>query len=935
MNRREYLYGIIAMFLVTFGIFIYTVQPSLSFWDCGEFIACGYSLGVPHPPGTPLYAILCKIFSMLPFGKEIAFRVNLTSVLSGAATASILWILGVMILSKIKAPQNRTDKILISIAAGISAFMGSFAYTCWWGSVETESYRPASFMVTLCLLLILLWQKRLQTSNHKRYLILITYVMALSIGIQLMPILTAPGIFLFILLNKNDWDSLRFIAITIPFLALFAGLSLTMVITLAVLVVAFLIVTYKKAVFDGRFLGIVLLGFTLGTLSYSYLMIRAHHNPYINEADPGTIKKLWEVFERKQYGPAKLGIQTILNRETATDENGYNFFQAFGYQLKFFGDYLTWQWVPYPRQDRWEGESASAFVRMGSVALNIIFICIGLFGLWTHYKNERKTFWLMFVTFIVLSLILIFYMNFKFSPSDPNPLHRPAEVRERHYFFDSAFTLCGWYIGIGAWALLTMLKQYWYRIGMSILLVLLAIEPIFGNFHSHVNRHGNWIPDDYAYNMLSSCEDGGVIFTNGDNDTFPLWFAQVVKKIKPKLMVANLSLLNTDWYIKQLRSWGAPVSFTDYEAENLIPFPVIKNGEPVQNKTLYVKDLAVRDILATNSGFNFERKVFMPIKREMLPKKYREKFPQEMELIRPDYYVRRIPKEYWVRLPEEYFLPAEEFTDIVMKNYKPRIPIYFAVTVSTDNLEGMMPYIEMQALAYKVIGPGAQRFNIEISDSLMNRVYKYRSLFEPNVYKSENDKRLLTNYAASYFALGLAYKEQGNLDKAIEAFEGGKKFKTEDILPFSYHLASLYQMAGKPREAVKNLEDLAVGARDPMEWFTIGEAYRSMGEANKALDAFNKAIAMSPDDPAAGYAGLIGLYWDKKDTNSINNIFQKCMENQMLAGKILSIFRMSQNNDLSRLLLQKWVIHHPYDSIAIKLLQELNQPAPKINISGR
>ncbi|MDD2889069.1 MAG: DUF2723 domain-containing protein [bacterium] len=932
MSKKEYMWGFIISTLAVFGIYLYTVQPSLSFWDCGEFIACGYSLGVPHPPGSPLYTLLNKILCFIPFGKEIAFRVNMGSVISGAITAGLLWVIAAKILVKIKAPQTKMEHFIISLSSGVGAMIGSFAYTCWWGAVEAEVYRLASLMVILCVFWILRWQDELHTSYNKRYLFLITYMFAISIGIQLMPILTAPAIFLFILLNKRDWDSLRFIAITLPFLAVFMGMSLIMVGIMGIAVIIFLIVTYRKEMFDGKFIGLVVIGFLLGIGSYSYLMIRSHHNPYINEAAPTNIPKLWDVFSRTQYGPAKLGVSTILKRETETPENKYNMVQAFVYQIKFFTDYLTWQWVPYPRQSRWEGEIASNFTKLSSLFFNIIFIGIGLFGIWTHYKKEKRTFWLMFTLLITLTFVLTFYMNFKFSPSDTNPLHRPVEVRERHYFYDSAFTLFGWYIGIGVWGLLMLLKNKWYQRIMSPILGLLVLVPIFGNFHSHINRRGNWIPDDYAYNMLSSCDDGAVIFTNGDNDTFPLWFAQLVKNVKPKLMVANLSLLNTDWYIKQLKSWGAPISFTDYEAENLIPFPVIKNGEPVKDKTLFVKDLAVRDMLATNSGFKFEPKIFMPIKRAALPKKYRDKIPADMELIRPDYYVRRIPREYWVRLPEEYFLPAEDFANIVMKSYKPKIPIFFAVTVSMDNMEALTPYVQMEAMAYRVVGPGAQRFNIQVSDSLLNKVYKYRSLFDPKVYKSENDKRLLTNYAASYFALGLAYREKGDLDKAIKALEDGKKFQSEDVLPFNYHLAALYQLTGRQTEAMENINELAKVAKDPMEWYTIGEAYLNSKNVDKAVEAFNKAIEMSPEDPAAGYAGLIRVYQSTNKIFEMNKILDQCMKNQMLAGKILSLFRMGQQTELAKILLEKWVVYHPYDSVAVQLIKELNkemkQPMP-------
>ncbi|MCK4308186.1 DUF2723 domain-containing protein [candidate division WOR-3 bacterium] len=81
MNKREHLYGFIIIFAVVFGVYLYTVAPSLSFWDCGEYIACAHSLGVPHPPGSPLHVLIRKIFTLIPFGREIGFRANMLSVL--------------------------------------------------------------------------------------------------------------------------------------------------------------------------------------------------------------------------------------------------------------------------------------------------------------------------------------------------------------------------------------------------------------------------------------------------------------------------------------------------------------------------------------------------------------------------------------------------------------------------------------------------------------------------------------------------------------------------------------------------------------------------------------------------------------------------------------------------------------------------------------
>ena len=921
MNKKEHLYGFIIVFVIVFGVYLYTVAPSLSFWDCGEYIACAYSLGVPHPPGCPLHVLIRKIFTLIPFGREIGFRANMLSVFGGTFIAGFIFLILVKVIEKIKKIETRREKFFLWFGATAGALITAFSYTCWWNSVESEAYGVSASVLILCLWLTFKWEENLKTPEHKKYLLLIAYLIALTSGIHLTPLLATPGILLFIfLMNRQevrDPAVLRFIVLILPFFALCVSVPLWGVGILSAFAIGFILWPRRESSKDWRFLGTTALLLILGFTTNGYLIVRARQNPRINEVAPTNIKKLWEGFTRKQYGPNKLGV--IFERETQTKENGYNFVQALGYQVKFFTDYLIWQWAPYPREERWEGRNLSQFAKFGSVAVNAIFIGLSLFGMLWHWKQEKSTFYLLWITFFMASIAMLFYMNFKFSPSDPNLLHRPTEVRERHYFFGSAFALFGLYAGFGIWGLLSILKR-WGRF-VAPILGLLAFVPLFGNFYSHANRRGHWVADDYGFNMLMSVDDRATLFTNGDNDTFPLWFAQEVKNIKSSVNVANLSLLNTDWHIKQLKGRGVPISFTDYEIENLIPWPQIKDGKFDQSKMLLIKDFAVRDILATNGGYKFSRRIFMPVKRESLPKKYRNKFPKEMEIIPPSYYTRRIPKELWVRLPEEYFLPDQEFADLVLTNYNSEKPIYFAVTVSEGNLQGIQPYLQMEGLAYRVIYEG-EGFDIERSDSLLNKVYRYRAIFDPRVYKDENTKRLLTNYAAGYFALGIAYKRKGDAHKAIQSLEFGRLFKTEGgALPFNYQLAELYETIGEPDKAEQHLLEFSKEANTGAGWYTLGEFYRKRGELEKAKKSFQQII--ESEDPSLGYAGLIKIYYDEKDSMNLNKTFEICAKNPAITGKILSVFRAEGQSELVALLLKNWLSHHPQDTIAQSIFRGL------------
>jgi tetratricopeptide (TPR) repeat protein len=231
----------------------------------------------------------------------------------------------------------------------------------------------------------------------------------------------------------------------------------------------------------------------------------------------------------------------------------------------------------------------------------------------------------------------------------------------------------------------------------------------------------------------------------------------------------------------------------------------------------------------------------------------------------------------------------------------------------------------MEGLAYRITAPEGPRFDIAKTDSLLNKVYKYRGIFDPKVYMDENSKRLLTNYAASFFALGIAYREIGEIQKAIKTLELGKSFRTGETLPFTYHLAGLYEAIGDNEKAGRCLTQFSTESNKDGGWYTLGSFYLRHGEINKAEKSFHKAIEANTLDPALGYAGLIGVYYTNKDNTNLNNILDKCANDPRLSGKILSVFQTEQQKTLSELLLKSWAYHHPQDTIAKNLLKRFSQ----------
>ncbi|MCK4329964.1 DUF2723 domain-containing protein [candidate division WOR-3 bacterium] len=939
MENREKILAFFLVFVFVFGFYLYTMQPTASFWDASEYLACGYTLGVPHPPGSPLHVLLRRLFSFLPLGSDPAFSMNLLSSLPCALAACLLFFMVITILSEWHPPRRRIDKSIIYSLGFVSASVAAFSFTPWWNAVEAEAYAPATFMFVFALWLAFLWRHHIGRPNSGRMIILIAYLLALSVGVHLIPLLAAPGILVFALLINRDYlRDKRFlifgvlaawVIIVILLMALKGSLgedySSAVGMVSAVILLALLpnIKTLRSPLLRTLIVLVILVGFT----THFYLLVRANLHPMINETAPTTFSKLWDAFSRKQYGPSDVTAQ-LFPRKTAM-ETGYTLPVALFWQFMFYARYFIWQFTPWPREaiilQTLSHQLIQIFSAIGTTAITIL----GLLGMFSMYKRDKNYFWLFFTAFFLASLGMVLYMNFKFSPSDSNPFHRPREVRERFYFFGPSFLMFGFFIGFGLFELFKRLKV-WTKYSIPVV-VLIGIIPLVSNFSSPANRHANYIPDDYGYNMLVSCDRDAVLYTNGDNDTFPLWFAQAVKRTRLDVRIANLSLINTEWYIRQLKNdMGVSISFTDFEIDNLMPHPVVKDGQIQRNKILFVKDFAVRDIAVMNAGKKFKKKVFLPLKREKLPLRYRELFPKDMEVIPPQYYVRRkatgewiIPDTFWVRIPEEYLLPDSEFVELLMKDgYEGEIPIYFATTVSHDNTVHWESYLSMEGLVRKIVpqskGP---HFDLAKTDSLVFEVYNYRSLFDKSVYKDENVRKLLSNYSVTLFSLGMEHQKRGNFERALECYEMGRMLGIKGI-PFEQMIINIYQMTGETSKVKELLFETVDETQEPFTLYAAGKTKLEDGDFEKAIEYFKKAKNLNPRSPA-GVAGMLYFYHETGDTLKFYDIRDSIVQNPELTGNVVGFLIQDDSREVARKVLVRWIELHPWDTVALRMLTEI------------
>jgi hypothetical protein len=572
--------------------YVLTLAPTVTFWDAGEFIAAARTLGVPHPPGTPLFVMIAHVWGLLVPVGEYAVRTNLLSALFSAAGAGGFFL---VVHESLRSTEPR-GRLLTAAAA---ALIGAFTFTNWQNSNETEVYAVATFTISAMCWLAMVWRRRRRADRRAgRLLLLLVYLAGLSIGNHLLALLAGPAVIAFLVATlraepapspeagRREWGQVAVLAGTWALL-IGTGLGSTGLIALGSL--CFMV----AAVYAGRGgagFAVASLILAAGAVTpYLYLYLRAAQHPPINEAAPATFDALLAVIRRAQYPP-----RTPFDDPTVVSGGG-NPGRSLRLLAVQFGDYVVWfnwQWA----------KSLPGMI--GPVPLytpvTLVFASLGLRGMFAQRRDDRAAWWLLLVLWLVTGIGLVLYMNFKPGYDRWFDVWRQPgdhEVRERDYFFVVSFIVWGLWAGIGIAELARSMAARVPRVARwAPALLLLALVPIGFNWGAASRRHG---PDarlaaDFAYDLLNSAPPYGVLFTYGDNDTFPLWWAQEVAGIRRDVTVVCLALANTDWYMRQLRD--APVRALDEAAlppvwrSRIIPRPSL----PLHTMTDSMVDAAMR-----------------------------------------------------------------------------------------------------------------------------------------------------------------------------------------------------------------------------------------------------------------------------------------------------------------------------------------------------
>ncbi len=799
LNKKINILIATIIFLGSLFVYYLTLARSLSFWDSGEYITCGSILGVPHPPGNPFYILIARFIAIFSGNIPHAFSINFLSAIFSAFATMFTYLFSVKLISIWLT--DKKDSYMAYIGGFIAASFIAFSYTYWTNAIEAEVYSGLAFIINIIAWLSLVWLEKSENLSHQNLLMLIVYIFFLGFGIHQTSLQIAPAV-LFIVLYPNLHKSYRsagfwkrttiyfFAAIFVYLLFNYIG-SITAIPVLAKITVMIylfgLLFFHMRNEISAKTWTFALFFIIVGLSTHLFLYLRAAHRPFINEGNPATLKLFMDYVLRRQYGP------TSMFERRAT----------FLYQMKDqFLTYFSWQFFHPETIANWV-KAPVDFIR---VIINLIVTFLGFGGAYYQYKKNKHSFAYLMAYFFMASVAMVFVMNLS-----------NAEVRVRDYFFVTAYNFYAVWMGMGAIALVEFSRKKYKPLSYLALIIVLALPMVnmASQYFIH-DRSKEYIALDYGQNILNSVEKNAIIFTNGDNDTFPVWYAQAVHDpaateyippyhikddslalenpqtklyptektkeliqtameyknencagIRKDITIANLSLLNTPWYIDQLR---------DHEGvEFNIPEEHIEVCDTDPRSALYPRQVG-KDINVVISSPNHE-------------------------------------DSFTITIPKNSILYTKDLAvlQIIKDNYGKR-PIYFAVT--TPPAIGFSDHLRNEGMVDRLVSTkGRDQFNIERLITNIDSVYSYRGIFDDTIYKDPNMMRLLNNYAAAFMNASRYYHNHQDIHNAIKYLQ-----KTVEFAPGNQNLrtalSQLYSEAayhllekGFNEEAFKNLEN--------------------------------------------------------------------------------------------------------------------------------
>lgn len=961
----------LAVLAVAAFTYLSTIEQTASFWDCGEFTASSYKLEVGHPPGNPVFQLIARCFTLFTDSAHAAVAVNVMSALCSALTIFFLYLTIVFLAKRLfKREEDGSYSLGQAIAIMGSGAVGALAYTFsdtfWFSAVESEVYAMSSMFTAIVFWAMTKWYEQYGQPHSSRWIVLISFLMGLSIGVHLLNLLAIPAIvFLYFYRVREDGHYsfgeyvkiflISFVLLGViyfgivpylPKIAAYADLFFVNVLGLpvntgaAVFVIALIGLCFWGLVrlynAGKAFLMTSLLCFTtivVGFSLFSIVIIRSSVMTPTNENQPDNAFSLCRYLSRVQYGSTPLvygqyfaapyedlvrpkywalvgdkyrhvdgpldvkyasrGKMLFPRMWSNSDDKYVKFYQSymngggvavqgakskkptFWMNLNFFFDYqLNWMYWRYfmwnfaGRQNEvhspspgelqygnWESgikaldewrlgdQSNAPEVLRHSKGKNHYFLLpllLGLIGLFFQFDRDKRGCWLTFLLFFMTGIAIVLYLN-----------QPPYQVRERDYAYAGSFYAFSIWIGIGVAGLFEIVSAWLSGKGRTAAacaasLLCLGVPALMAqqNWDDH-DRSNRFTSTEMAYNYLNSVGQDGILITHGDNDTFPLWYAQEVEGVRPDVRIVNTSLLGMDWHIEQMK----------YAVNDSKPLPLkVSREQYLYGNNDYVRIYDTRDAVMSISDvmtifrhkdakltmedgskedYIASRKISIPVNKENVLK-YGILSPSFADSI-PSQIVIQIPKD------KDYITKPELFMLDLLSGYEWDRPLNL-LSLGGDINIGIKDYLMYQGFSSKFVPvrTGVKSGDVGLVDvddlyHKMTEVYKWDALKRTDYFVDYQNiytflgvmpqRELFLNTAKKLMAIGDNDKAYEMLVKAEESVPTAN-FPLESICLGFYGndltvmgMVDAYFKTGHPTEAVDLAERFALELLDTIRYY--------------------------------------------------------------------------------------------------------------------
>ena len=904
----------VVVFIVAAVTYLMTIEPTASFWDCGEFIASSYKLEVGHPPGNPVFQLFARFFTMFFDSQHAAMAVNGMNAICSALTIFFLYLTTVFFAKRVVKPSDDgTYSVAKAIAIFGSGAVGALAYcfsdTFWFSAVEGEVYAMSSLFTALVFWAMTKWYEQADTPYANRWIVLISFLMGLSIGIHLLNLLAIPALVFMFYYKKREnghyslWEYVKIFLISvvilavilfgiIPYLPKFAayfdlffvnvlglpfnsGAAVFMILLLGLCFWGLFRTMDRQQVFANT----VLLCFTtivIGFSLFSIVIIRSSAKTPTNEYQPDNPFTLIRYLSREQYGSTPLiygqyfdapydieqttywapmgdkyikadgpgeikyessGKMLFPRMWNGSDSKYINFYQSymdgggkkvagaqhkkptffqnlaffFDYQMNWMywryfmwnfagrqndihspspGDIFTGNWecgIPFIDEYRLGDQSDAPAYLKENKAKNHYYmlpLLLGIIGIFFQFARDKRGSWLTFLMFFMTGIAVVIYLN-----------QPPYQVRERDYAYAGSFYSFSIWIGLAVAALYSWVQERLDRkdsqkpaagVAASAVIVavtlLVPVQMASENWDDH-DRSNRYTAVEMAKNYLNSVGQNGILVTHGDNDTFPLWYAQEVENIRPDVRICNTSLLGTDWHIDQMKyavNESAPLDLTVGPRQYLYGTNEYVHIYDTRDSILLLSDVMrifkhpdakIPLTSGRNVDYIMSRKFAIPVNKEnvikygILDEKYADQIPEYIVLtMSPD---------------KDYLTKPEIFMLDLLSNYQWDRPINL-LSMGGDINIGLKEYLMYDGFSYRFVPIRNKMKSTDIGFADPEELYHKMK----NVYTWDALKRTdyFADYQNFYTFCGVLSQRQLFTNVAKEMLKIGDKERAVEML---------------------------------------------------------------------------------------------------------------------------------------------------------